>query len=97
MNSYICVEFQQDMNQLLDSIMISVALQKEIHLVNRTFVRDDDKNIVVANSSPGFDAQILIQSQWEPFAIELLFIGIHLPNSLSATQTGIGELQATLN
>jgi hypothetical protein len=24
-----------------------------------------------------YDAQILIQSQWEPFALELLFVGIH--------------------
>jgi hypothetical protein len=66
------------MDRLLDSITgFHDSLTKEIHLVNRIYVRND-KSIVYGHSpsKAGFDAQMLIQSQWEPFAIELLFTGV---------------------
>jgi hypothetical protein len=62
----------------MDRLLASIAgfhdgITKEIHLVNRACVRGSDKSIVM---TPRFDAQVLIQSQWEPFAMELLFTGI---------------------
>jgi hypothetical protein len=74
--SYLAVESQQDLDQLLASTTgFHDSLTKEIHLVNRNYVHDD-KSIVYANFEAGFDAQVLIQSQWAPFAIELLFTGV---------------------
>jgi hypothetical protein len=74
--SYISIESQEDMDRLLASISgFHDSLTKEIHLVNRNYIRDD-KSIVFATSEAGFDAQLLIQSQWPPFAIELLFTGV---------------------
>src|ERR1700734_454654 len=76
MELYKGIESQEDMDGLLASIAgFHDSLTKEIHLVNRNYVRDD-KSIVYATSEAAFDAQLLIQSQWAPFAIELLFIGV---------------------
>jgi hypothetical protein len=74
MDSYYAVRSQDDMDRLLASIAgFHDSLTKEIHLVNRAFVRGSDKSMVMPAR---LDAQALIQSQWEPFAMELLFIGI---------------------
>lgn len=61
------------MNRLLDSIAgFHDSMTKEIHLTNRGYVQAD-KSMVMSHR---FDAQVLVQSQWNPFAIELLFTGI---------------------
>jgi hypothetical protein len=73
MHSYQTVDSQQAMDQLVGSIAgFHDSMTKEIHLVNRGYVQPDRSMIM----SHQFDAQILIQSQCEPFAIELLCIGI---------------------
>ena len=47
-------------------------MTKEIHLINRGYVCPDKRMVMTHR----FDAQVLVQSQWEPFAVELLFQGI---------------------
>jgi hypothetical protein len=80
MRSYDTIASQEDMDRLLASIAgFHDSMTKEIHLVNRGYVRPD-KSMIMTHR---FDAQVLIQSQWEPFAVELLFMGItelHLGN-----------------
>jgi hypothetical protein len=61
----------------MDHLLASIAgfhdsMTKEIHLTNRGYVQPN-KNMAMSHR---FDAQLLLQSQWKPFAIELLFIGI---------------------
>lgn len=73
MHSYQRIETQADMDRLLSSIAgFHDSMTKEIHLTNRGYVQPD-KTMVMSHR---YDAQVLIQSQWEPFAIELLFIAI---------------------
>ena len=73
MHSYRSVGSQVDMDDLLTSIAgFHDSMAKEIHLVNRGYVAPD-KSMAMGHR---FDAQVLIQSQWEPLALELLFIGI---------------------
>jgi hypothetical protein len=47
-------------------------MAKELHLVNRGWV-NPDKSMVMSHR---FDARLLVQSQWEPIAIELLLLDI---------------------
>jgi hypothetical protein len=73
LDSYRSVRSQVDMDHLLTSIAgFHDSMTKEIHLVNRGYVAPD-KSMAMSHR---FDAQVLIQSQWEPLALELLFIGI---------------------
>jgi len=73
MRSYETVRTQEEMDRLLASIAgFHDSMTKEIHLVNRGYVCPD-KSMVMTHR---FDAQVLVQSQWEPFAVELLFQGI---------------------
>lgn len=73
MHSYQTVNSQDEMDRLLDSIAgFHDSMTKEIHLTNRAYVQSD-KSMVMSHR---YDAQLLVQSQWKPFAIELLFIGI---------------------
>jgi hypothetical protein len=73
MRSYNEVLTQQDMDRLLDSIRgFHDSMTKEIHLINRGAVLADHS----MTTDHRFDAQVLIQSQWEPFALELLFTNI---------------------
>jgi len=70
---YTEVSTQSDMDQLLGSIAgFHDSMTKEVHLINR--------GAVLANHSMDMshrlDAQVLIQSQWPPFALELLFTNI---------------------
>ncbi|MFZ0562062.1 MAG: hypothetical protein WBX02_20530 [Terriglobales bacterium] len=61
------------MDRLLASIVrFHDSMAKEIHLVNRGYVLPDKS----MRMNHRYDAQILIQSQWEPFGLELLFVGI---------------------
>jgi hypothetical protein len=70
MKSYIEVKTQEDMVKLLNSIMgFHDSMAKEFHLMNRGWV-DKDCQMMMSHS---FDLQLLIQSQWEPYAIELIF------------------------
>jgi hypothetical protein len=73
MNSYQEVSNQAEMDGLLHSIRnFHDSMTKEIHMINRGAVLHDHSMVM----SLQFDAQVLIQSQWEPFAVELLFIDI---------------------
>lgn len=73
MLSYTQISTQSDMDQLLDSVAgFHDSLTKEIHLVNRGSVRPDGDMIMEHR----YDSQILLQSQVEPGAIELLFINV---------------------
>ena len=73
MHSYQEVVTQPDMERLLDSIAgFHDSMTKEAHLINRGAVMPDHS----MDMSHSFDAQVLIQSQWEPFALELLFTDV---------------------
>jgi hypothetical protein len=73
MHSYHEVLTQDDMDRLLRSIRgFHDSMTKEIHLINRGAVLPNQSMDMLHR----FDAQVLIQSQWEPFAVELLFTGI---------------------
>lgn len=73
MNSYQEVSSQAEMDGLIDSIgNFHDSMTKEIHLINRGAVLHDHTMLM----SHQFDAQVLVQSQWEPFAVELLFIDV---------------------
>ncbi len=73
MRSYAEVLTQSDMEHLRDSIAgFHDSMTKEIHLINRGAVLPNH-NMEMQHK---FDAQVLIQSQWEPFALELLFTNV---------------------
>jgi hypothetical protein len=70
MYNYKEVTTQAEMNVLLESIAgFHDSMAKEFYVINRGFV-DHDKRMY---SGFQFDGRFLIQSQWEPFCIELLF------------------------
>ena len=101
MHSYQRIISQDDMDRLLDSIAgFHDSMAKEIHLANRGYVQRD-KSMAMSHR---YDAQLLIQSQWEPFAIELLFAGIedlHLTSpreywgATGVVETGIKPLDTS--
>lgn len=73
MHSYNPITCRADIDRLLASIAgFHDSMTKEMHLVNRAFVRPDASMVM----GHRYDVQVLIQSQWEPFAIELLFTGV---------------------
>ena len=73
MRSYDRVSSQAEMDRLLASIAgFHDSMTKEVHLVNRAFVRPGGSMVM----DHRYDAQVVIQSQWDPFGIELLFTGI---------------------
>ncbi|WP_027360792.1 hypothetical protein [Desulforegula conservatrix] len=81
MKSYTEIKTQEDMEKLLSSIAcFHDSMTKEIHIVNRGWVNRDHSMAM----SHSFDLQLLIQSQWEPYAIELVFcnvIELHLSDA----------------
>ncbi len=73
MKHYQEVSNQSEMDGLIESIgNFHDSMTKEIHIINRGAVLHDSK----MRMSHQFDAQILIQSQWQPFAVELLFVDV---------------------
>ncbi|HET9227758.1 MAG TPA: hypothetical protein VFR31_13880 [Thermoanaerobaculia bacterium] len=73
MRAYAEITTQEEMDALLSRVGgFHDSMAKELHLVNRGWV-DPDRSMTMTH---GFDARLLIQTQWPPFAIELLFIGI---------------------
>ena len=73
MNSYHEVKTQDDMEKLLDSIAgFHDSMAKEFHISNRGWVNEDHSMVM----SHQFDVQLLVQSQWEPYAIELVFCDV---------------------
>lgn len=61
----------------LDALLARVArfhdsMAKELYIANRGWVGSDRSMMM----SHRFDARLLLQSQWDPGAIELLFIGV---------------------
>jgi hypothetical protein len=73
MNKYKEVLTQEDVEEMLKSISyFHDSLAKEFHIINRGYVDIDHKMIM----SHQFDMQLLIQSQFEPNAIELILINL---------------------
>jgi hypothetical protein len=73
MNSYQEIINQEDMEHLLSSITgFHDSMIKEIHIINRGAVLSDHKMVM----GHQLDAQLLLQSQWAPYAIELLFVDV---------------------
>lgn len=85
MKGYTQVKTQADMDVLIETVSgFNDGLTKEIHIANRGFV-DSSRRMHMGFQ---FDGQILIQSQEQFGAIELLFLGI---KHLSATCAGYYE------
>ena len=69
MKDYQEITTQADMEALLSLIAgFHDSMAKEIRIINHGFVMSDHS----MDMGHRFDCQLLIQSQWEPFAIELL-------------------------
>lgn len=70
MKSYIEVKSNDDMEKLINSIAgFHDSMAKEFHITNRGCVNKDHSMAM----SHMFDIQLLVQSQWEPYAIEIIF------------------------
>jgi hypothetical protein len=73
MKSYIEIFSAEDMEKLLSSISgFHDSMTKEIHIMNRGYVNSDHS----MDMGHKFDVQCLIQSQWEPYAMELIFCDV---------------------
>ncbi len=73
MKHYQEVVNQGEMDGLLNSIgNFHDSMTKEIHIINRGAVLHDSKKLM----NHQFDAQVLIQSQWQPYAVEILFVDV---------------------
>jgi hypothetical protein len=73
MKDYSEVTTQDELDALIDSFGdFHDSMTKEIHMVNRGGVLADHTMLMKHQ----FDAQIIIQSQWQPYAIELLFCDV---------------------
>lgn len=82
MEAFTEVLSQADLQALLASIAgFHDSMTKEAHLVNRAFVNPDHG----MDMSHMFDLQLVVQSQWPPHGIELVFRGVR---SLSVTDPG---------
>lgn len=74
MQLYQEIATQKDVDQLLASINnFHDSMAKEIHVLNRGCVLPDHSMVMPHQ----YDIQLLIQSQWAPYAIELVFINVH--------------------
>ena len=70
MKNYKEVTTQDEMEELLDSISgFHDSMTKEFYVVNRGYVTPDHGMMM----SHQFDGRFLLQSEWEPYGIELLF------------------------
>ena len=70
MKLYTEVKTQEDMEALLNSISgFHDSMAKEFHITNRGWVNHDHSMAIGGK----FDVQLLIQSQWAPYSIELVF------------------------
>lgn len=73
MKDYSEVTTQDELDALIDSFGdFHDSMTKEIHMVNRGGVLADHTMLMKHQ----FDTQIIIQSQWQPYAIELLFCDV---------------------
>ena len=73
MKSYTEVKSQDDMEKLLNSIAgFHDSMAKDIHIANSGWVNEDH----IMAMSHQFDVQLLVQSQWQPYAIELVFCNV---------------------
>jgi hypothetical protein len=83
--SYIEVTIQNEMDSLLNSIAgFHDSMTKELHIINRGFVAEN-YSMIMAHQ---FDAQVLVQSQWKPYAIELVFTNVLHLNISDASEYG---------
>src|ERR1700730_17768045 len=73
MFGYTEIATQADLDALLDRTAgFHDSMVKELHLVNRAYVSSDHSMIM----NPRFDAQLLVQTQWPPFALEIILTGV---------------------
>jgi hypothetical protein len=82
MLGYTEIETQSELDSLLDRAAgFHDSMIKELHLVNRAYVSSDHSMFM----NHRFDAQLLVQTQWTPFAVEIIFIGIEEMRTDSAS------------
>jgi hypothetical protein len=70
-----CTEIatQADLDALLDRVAgFHDSMVKEFHMMNRAHVKPDHAMLMTHR----FDARLLVQTQWPPFGIEIVLIGI---------------------
>ena len=73
MHSYVEVLTAEDMEELIRSIAgFHDSLTKEIRVANRGWI-DSSHSMILSHR---FDVQVLIQSQWSPYARELVYIDV---------------------
>lgn len=73
MRGYTEVFTQDEMDALLARVgRFHDSMAKELHLLNRGWV-DEDRAMTMCHR---YDARLLLQTQWQVAAIELLFIGV---------------------
>lgn len=81
MKDYSEVTTQKEMDALIYSMGdFHDSMTKEVHMINRGGVLEDHKMLM----SHQFDAQVLIQSQWQPYAIELFFCDVQQVSVVNA-------------
>lgn len=98
MNHYYEVSSQEEMDELIKLMGdFHDSMTKEIHMINRGGVLADHSMLM----SHQFDVQVLIQSQWQPYAVELLFIDMQqmsFQDALDyASATGVVRQESAAN
>lgn len=83
MLGYTEIETQADLDDLLGRAAgFHDSMVKELRVVNRAYVRSDRSMVM----NHRFDARLLVQTQWPPFALEIVLIGIEELQSENATE-----------
>lgn len=83
MLGYTVIETQADLDDLLGRAAgFHDSMVKELRVVNRAYVRSDRSMVM----NHRFDARLLVQTQWPPFALEIVLIGIEELQSENATE-----------
>lgn len=73
MRGYQEITTQAELEALLKRIAgFHDSMAKEFHIVNRGHVNPDHS----MSMNHRFDARLLVQTQWPPFALEMVFIGV---------------------
>jgi hypothetical protein len=73
MVGYSEIETQTELDALLQRVAgFHDSVVKEFYLVNRAHVNPDHS----MSMNHRYDARLLIQTQWQPFALEIVLIGV---------------------
>lgn len=93
---YIEISTEGELTKFLDeTVSFHDSLIKEIQMINRGYVQENQSMVY----SHQFDARILVQSQWNPIAFELLCIDVKHFNITGAEEYwgGGGKVLETLS